>query len=94
MEINHRVYQIHKEDGSCGQSFDSSRTFLNPLVGTNSLYGKRTVVFFSLASHARRLLRHALPIFVLILRKKPTVLQSIPGLEPTHLCDPSDQRRL
>ena len=27
---------------------------LNPLVGTNSLYGKRTVVFFSLASHACR----------------------------------------
>ena len=55
MEINHRVYQIHKEDGSCEQIFDSSRTFLNPLVGTNSLYGKRTVVFFfSLASHALR----------------------------------------
>ena len=27
---------------------------LNPLVGTNSLYGKRTVGFFSLASHALR----------------------------------------
>ena len=26
--------------------FDSLTTFLNPLVGTNSLYGKRTVVFF------------------------------------------------
>ena len=34
--------------------FDSSTTFLNPLVGTNSLYGKRTVGFFSLASHALR----------------------------------------
>ena len=62
--------------------FDSSTTILNPLVGTNSLYGKRTVGFFSLASHARvrlarvRLLRHALPISSLILRKKPTVLQS------------------
>ena len=32
-------------------------------------------VFFSLASHAR-LLRHALPISLMILRKKPTVLQS------------------
>ena len=31
---------------SCEQIFDSSTTFLNPLVGTNSLYGKRTVVFF------------------------------------------------
>ena len=37
---------------SCKQIFDSSTTFLNPLVGTNSLYGKRTVVFFSLASQA------------------------------------------
>ena len=32
--------------------FDSPTTFLNPLVGTKSLYGKRTVGFFSLASHA------------------------------------------
>ena len=39
---------------SCKQIFDSSTTFLNPLVGTNSLYGKRTVGFFSLASHALR----------------------------------------
>ena len=36
----------------CEQIFDSSTTFLNPLVGTRSLYGKRTVGFFSLASHA------------------------------------------
>ena len=35
----------------CEQIFDSSTTFLNPLVGTNSLYGKRTVGFFPLASH-------------------------------------------
>ena len=34
------------------QIFDISTTFLNPLVETNSLYGKRTVGFFSLASHA------------------------------------------
>ena len=39
---------------SCKQIFDSSTTFLNPQVGTNSLYGKRTVGFFSLASHALR----------------------------------------
>ena len=39
---------------SCEQIFDSSTTFLNPLVGTNSLYGKQTVGFFSLASHALR----------------------------------------
>ena len=34
---------------SCEQICDSSTTFLNPLVGGNSLYGKRTVGFFSLA---------------------------------------------
>ena len=39
---------------SSEQIFDNSTTFLNPLVGTNSFYGKRTVVFFSLASHALR----------------------------------------
>ena len=39
---------------SCEQIFDSSPTFLNPLVGTNSLYAKQTVSFFSLASHALR----------------------------------------
>ena len=39
---------------SCKQIFDSSTTFLNPLVGTNSLYGKRTVGFFPLASHTLR----------------------------------------
>ena len=36
---------------SCEQFFDSLTTFLNPLVGTNSFYGKRTVGS-SLASHA------------------------------------------
>ena len=39
---------------SCDQIFDSSTTFLDPLVERNSLYGKRTVGFFSLASHALR----------------------------------------
>ena len=34
---------------SCEQIFDSSTTFLNPLVGANSLYGKRTVGFFFLS---------------------------------------------
>ena len=62
---------------SCKEIFDSSTTFLNPLVGTNSLYGKRTVGFF-LSPHTPvgRVRRHALPISLLILRKKPTVLQS------------------
>ena len=74
---------------SCEQIFDSWTTFLNPLVGTNSLYGKRTVGFFfsrltrpygrvRLACFARlRPLRLSLPFFfLLILRTKPTVLQS------------------
>ena len=47
------VSNSQRERG-CEQIFDSSTTFLNPLVGTNSLYGKRTVGFFSLASHALR----------------------------------------
>ena len=50
---------------SCKQIFDSSTTFLNPLVGRNSLYGKRTVGFFH-SPHTPvgrvRLLQHALPI--------------------------------
>ena len=55
------------------------RHFWTPWFRTNSLYGKRTVVFFSLASHVlracearARLLRHALPISLLILREKRT----------------------
>ena len=70
-------------DSQEGGVVNSSSTFLNPLVRTNSLDRKRTVGFFPLASRALlarfarvRLLRHALPISLLILRKKPTVLQS------------------
>ena len=66
---------------SCEQIFDSSTTFLNSLVGANSLYGKRTVGFFSLdksalrackarALRASKTLRHALPISLLMLREK------------------------
>ena len=62
---------------SCEQIFDSSTTFLNPLVGTNSLYGKRVRV----ARFTRvRLLRHALPISLLILRKN-RLFCSLPTLE-------------
>ena len=58
------------------QIFDSSKTFLSPLVRTNSSYEKRTVRFsFSpLTSPCETLtlfLRYAKPV----LRKKPTVLQ-------------------
>ena len=66
---------------SCEQIFDCSRStkVLNPLVGTNLLYGKRTVGFFPHASHAlRALLRHALPISLLILRKKKQLFCSLP----------------
>ena len=56
---------------SCKQIFVSSTTFLNPLVGTNSLYGKRTVGFSSLASYGT--LYRFLNWFW---EKKPTVLQS------------------
>ena len=52
---------------------------------------RRQKIFFSLASHALRacearvrLLRHALPISLLILRKKPTVLQSSIYLDPSQ----------
>ena len=65
---------------SCEQIFDSSTTFLNSLVGRNSLCRKRTVSrFFCLASHVLRACearalrarkRYALPISLLILRKK------------------------
>ena len=91
---------------SCEQIFDSSTTFLNPLVRTNSLYGKRTVGFFSLgrvrlARFARvRLLRHGLPISSLILRKKPTVLQSTYGrwsfirIEPQGVCSEKSSRHI
>ena len=37
LEINPQVYQIHKESGVV----NSSSAFLNPLVGTNSLYGEQ-----------------------------------------------------
>ena len=48
------MYQIHKEGGVANRFLTARQHFTNPLVGTNSLYGKRTVSFFSLASHAVR----------------------------------------
>ena len=65
---------------SCEQIFDSSTTFLNPLVGANSLYGKRTVGFFSLAKRALRACKTLTPRFTNFFtdfeKKKPIVLQS------------------
>ena len=52
--LRQSIAECIKFTKSCDQIFDSSTTFLNPLVETNSLYGKRTVGFFSLASHALR----------------------------------------
>ena len=44
---NHSPSVSNSQRGrSCEQIFDSSTTFLNSLVGTNSLYGKRIVFFF------------------------------------------------
>ena len=72
---------------SCEQIFDSSTTFLNPLVGTNSSYGKQTVVFFAPSSHALRAceacalrahntLTPRFTDFFTDFEKKPTFLQS------------------
>ena len=70
------------------QIFDSSTTFLNPLVGANSLYAKRTVGFFSLAkrtlrackARALRARKTLKPLFTNFFTdfegKKMTVLQS------------------
>ena len=53
-----------------------STTILNPRVWTNSLqYMENEQSVFFLSPHT--LLRHTLPISLLILRKKTTVLQSI-----------------
>ena len=79
---------------SCEQIFDSLTTFLNPLVRTNSLYGKQTVIFFSLASHAvwvceahtlhaHKTFMPRFPISLLILRKKLTGLCSLQFLGET-----------
>ena len=58
---------------SCNQIFDSSTTFLNPWSErTHCMENGQSVFFF----------RHALPISLLILRKKPTVLRSIRGSIP------------
>ena len=61
-------------------AYSSKREQSNKRSGTNWKYAKRTVGFFSLASHALRACEacalRALPISLLILRKKPTVLQS------------------
>ena len=65
---------------SCEQIFDSSTTVLNPLVETNSLYGKRTVGFFlsphtpygrvRLARFARKALRPRFTDFFTDFEKK------------------------
>ena len=56
LEINHRVYQIHKEGGVVNRFLTARRPFWTPWSGrTHWLYGKRTVGFFSLACEARAL---------------------------------------
>ena len=85
---NTRVYQIHKEGGVANRFLTARRHFWTPWSErTHCTENGQSVFFLSphtaygrvrLARFARlRLLRHALPISLLILRKKPTVLQSI-----------------
>ena len=69
---------------SCEQIFDSSTTFLNPLVQNELIVWKTDSRFFSLASHAlracearARLLRHALPISLLIFGEKKRLFCSL-----------------
>ena len=85
---NTRVYQIHKEGGVANRFLTARQHFWTPWSErTHCIENGRQSVFFlsphtpywrlRLARFARvRLLRHALPISLLILRKKPTVLQS------------------
>ena len=84
---NTRVYQIHKEGGVANRFLTARRHFWTP--GSERTHCKENGQWvFCLSPHtpvgrvrlarcARvRLLRHSLPISLLILRKKPTVLQS------------------
>ena len=70
---------------SCERIFDSSTIFFNLLVRTNSVYGKQTVGFLSLTSHAlqayeactvhtHKTLSPRFPDFFTNFVKKPTVL--------------------
>ena len=84
---NTRVYQIHKESGVANRFLTARRHFWTPWSErTHCMDNGQSVFFLSphtpygrvrLARFARvRLLRHTLPISLLIFRKKPTVLQS------------------
>ena len=88
LEINYRVYQIQKRGGVASRFLTARRHFWTPwLERTHCMKNGQSVFFLSphtpyglvrLARFARvRLLSHALPISSLILRKKPTVLQSM-----------------
>ena len=84
---NTRVYQIHKKGGVANRFLTARRHFWTPWSErTHCMENGQSVFFLSphtpvgcvrLARFARvRLLRYALPISLLILRKIPTVLQS------------------
>ena len=86
---NTRVYQIHKEGGVANRFLTARRHFWTPWSErTHCMENGQSVFFLSphtpdgrvrLARFARvRLLHHTLPISLLILRKKQTVLQSRP----------------
>ena len=80
-QINHRVYQIHKEGGVVNRFLTARRHFWTPWSERTNCMGNGQSFFFlpphtpygreRLARFARvRLLRNALPISLLILRKK------------------------
>ena len=92
---NTRVYQIHKEGGVANRFLTARRHFWTPWSErTHCVENGQSVFFVRLARFARvRLLRHALPISLLILRKNPTVLQSTPIVvqQPLRIVDGLNQ---
>ena len=87
---NTRVYQIHKEGGVVNRFLTARRHFWTPWSErTHCMENGQSVFFLSphtpygrvrLARFARvRLLRHALPISLLILRKKTRLFCSLPA---------------
>ena len=71
------MHQIHKEGGVVNRFLTARGHFGTPWSErTHCMENGQSVSFSRLTRLRVRLLRHALPISSLILRKKPTVLQS------------------
>ena len=84
-EINHRMYQIYKEDGVVNRFLTARRHFWTSWSERTHYMENGQSVFFSLASPALRIQAceaHALALTLLLrnpkpfLGKKPTILQS------------------